>query len=78
MKKRLNEDLIDQALKSPSSISEILKQNIFFNEDISSDLLLITQLLFGAVDLESEIEKIKNIKVSIGVCGQVIENYDIL
>jgi len=78
MEKNSSKDLIHQAVKLPSSIPEILKQNISFDEDINGDLLLITQLLFGAVDPESEVEKTKNIKVSIGVCGQIVESYDIL
>eukprot|EP00826_Nyctotherus_ovalis_P045022 TRINITY_DN4923_c0_g3_i1.p1 TRINITY_DN4923_c0_g3~~TRINITY_DN4923_c0_g3_i1.p1 ORF type:complete len:950 (-),score=315.52 TRINITY_DN4923_c0_g3_i1:1529-4378(-) len=72
-----NQSLIDQAHNSPSEIPKILRENISFSEDINNDLLLATQILFGS-DPGAEIEKVKNIKVSIGVCGQVIENYDIL
>ncbi len=74
----MDDAAIQNVLKHPEEIKEVLKKEVDFNGDVDLCLRKTMQLLFGAVDPKSEIDKVKAIQVPIGICGKIINNYDLL
>jgi len=71
-------DIISQLIKSPQEIYTFLTEYVKFDEDPIRAVQLIKKFLFGSDDPKENIEVIKKIQVPIGVCGKIINNYDLL
>eukprot|EP01022_Parablepharisma_sp_SALTPOND_P012709 TRINITY_DN1643_c0_g1_i1.p1 TRINITY_DN1643_c0_g1~~TRINITY_DN1643_c0_g1_i1.p1 ORF type:complete len:1530 (-),score=223.10 TRINITY_DN1643_c0_g1_i1:18684-23273(-) len=72
------EETIALVIKSPGEIRKILKERVHFEDSPEESIKLLAKLLFGSTSPSNKIEEIKKIQVPVGVCGRIIENYDLL